>query len=396
VTLYYWWSSVSEMAALDALVQAFKEKYPGVTVTRRPSAGHRGGGGMFWRVSQAVSAGGPSSIFQVHTGAPLRPYVDGGLLAPIDEVWTASGLEKVAPAMLRKMCTLDGHYYSVPANVHRDNLVWYNKALLERHGVDPGSLTTWDALWKAADKLRAGGLGSPLQIGEDWTLSVGLESILAGLGIEVYEDWINGKITAGDDPRLLEGFGVLKRYLSYANPDHARTGWDTTIKRLIQGETALCLMGDWANGEFQLAKLRYGRDYGAFPAPGTKGMYAVAADSFAQTRSAASGTSSGQWLTLAASRDGQDAFNSVKGSISVRTDADVTRYDSYQRAALADFKAARHFYPNIVGATHDAFKSGLDALMRDFAADLDVKKAAAAVAALAAQSQNKFRQSWSL
>ena len=33
------------------------------------------------------------------------------------------------------------------------------------------------------------------------------------------------------------------------------------------------MMGDWANGEFRLAKLKYGKDYGAMPVPGTKGLY---------------------------------------------------------------------------------------------------------------------------
>src|SRR6185295_4374645 len=115
------------------------------------------------------------------------------------------------------------------------------------------------------------GVRNPVQIGERWTLTVAFASILTGLGIGAYEDWVNGKITAGDDARLTEAFGILRSYLSYANPNHANVAWNVAIKRVIQGETAFCLMGDWAKGEFQIAKLKYGRDYAAVPVPGTKG-----------------------------------------------------------------------------------------------------------------------------
>jgi glucose/mannose transport system substrate-binding protein len=251
-------------------------------------------------------------------------------------------------------------------------------------------------VFKACDKLRAAGLRSPLQVGEAWTLGVVFEATMAGLGMGPYQDWINGKITAGADARLMGALDILKRYLSYANPDHASTAWDLAIKRLIRGETAFCVMGDWANGEFQLARMKYGKDYGALPVPGTKGMYGVTVDAFAQSRGIPNPTNANRWLSVAASRDGQDAFNAAKGSISARTDADVTRYGPYQRSAIADFKAARYIYPNLTAATQYAFKNGVDDALRRFATDLDVAKAAAALASAAARSQSKFRQEWSL
>jgi glucose/mannose transport system substrate-binding protein len=394
--LYHWWTSVSETAAVNALVEVFRKQYPDVAVSPRATGAHGGGSRMFLLVSRAAAAGRPPHAFQTHAGAQVRPYFDAGLLIPIDQVWASSGLEKVVPAMVRSMSSIDGHYYSLPMNVHRNNLVWYNRTLLDRHGIDPNSLTTWEALFKAADKLKAAGVRSPVQIGEAWTLGVVFESVMASLGIGSYEDWINGRITTGDDARLLEAFGILKRYLAYANPDHAGTAWDVAIKRLIRSESAFCIMGDWANGEFQLARMKYNKDYGALPVPGTKGMYGVTVDAFAQTRGATNPTNSNRFMSVAASREGQDAFNAAKGSISARTDADVARYDPYQRSAIADFKAARYIYPNLTSATDDAFKNGVDDIMKRFAADLDTKKAATAMAAAATRSQGRLRQHWSL
>jgi glucose/mannose transport system substrate-binding protein len=204
--------------------------------------------------------------------------------------------------------------------------------------------------------------------------------------------WIRSRPCATNDRPRATGHACV----SYANPDHATTAWDVAIKRVIAGEAAFCIMGDWANGEFRLAKLKYGKDYGAMPVPGTKGIYGVTIDSFAQTRRIANPANLNRWMSVAASREGQDAFNAAKGSISARADADVTKYDPYQRSAIADFKAARFIYPNLTSSSHDAFKSALDNVMTAFGVDLDVKKAAATVAAAAAGSQNKFSRAWSL
>lgn len=396
VTFCHWWTSSSEAAAVTALVGVFKGQYPDLSVNTTVARSHGGGGKMFQVISSSVASGRAPDAFQVHAGAPLRPYFDAGLLSPIDQIWANSGLEARVPPIVRTMNKIDGHYQSLPLNVHRNNLIWYNKPLLEKHRIDPGTLTTWESFFDAVGKLEAAGLGKPLQMGEAWTASVALESIMASLGIATYEDWVNGRITAADDPRLLEAFGILKRYLAHANPDHAKTAWDVAIKRVGSGEAAFCIMGDWANGEFRLAGMKYGKDYGVMPVPGTKGLYGVAIDALAQARGLASPTNSNRWLGVAASREGQDAFNAAKGSISARSDADVSRYDSYQRSALADFKAAKFIYPSLTGATHDAFKSGLDSVMATFGADLDDKKAAARVAAAAAGSQNSFRRVWSL
>src|SRR5262245_55474984 len=302
LTIYHWWASVSEIAAFNALNQVFKAQHPEIPVQATAANAQGGGSRMFWLINQASTAGHPPDVFQAQVGAPLGPYFEAGLLSPIDEVWTNSGLEKAVPPLIRNISKIDGHYYSLPINVHRNNLIWYNKALLDKSGIDPATLVSWDALFKAADKLKAAGVRNPLQIAESWTLTVAFESIMAGQGIGVYEDWINGKVTAADDPRLADAFGTLKSYLSYANTDHARLGWDVAIKRVIQGETAFCIMGDWANGEFLLAKLKYGKDYGSLPVPGTKGLYGATVDAFAQTRGASSPGSSSPWMSAAASR----------------------------------------------------------------------------------------------
>jgi glucose/mannose transport system substrate-binding protein len=44
------------------------------------------------------------------------------------------------------------------------------------------------------------------------------------------------------------------------------------------------------------------------------------------------------WLKVCGSKEGQDAFNPIKGSIPARTDADTSVYDEYQLSAMEDWK----------------------------------------------------------
>jgi glucose/mannose transport system substrate-binding protein len=303
VTLYHWWTSPSERAALEALGALFQKEHPGAAFVAREARAHGGGGRMFQVVSAAAGGGRAPEAFQVHAGAPLRPYLDAGLVSPVDDVWQSAGLVTAVPKVIRDMSTLDGRYQALPINVHRNNLVWYNKSVLDQHRIDPAAaLAGWDAFFRAADQLRGAGMAAPVQIGESWTASVAFESILAGRGVSAYEDWINGRLTTGDDPRLLEAFSILRQLYAYANADHARTSWDTAIRRVISGEAAFCIMGDWANGEFRLAGKEFGRDYGALPVPGTKGLYGVSVDSFATSRGLLDPAAANRFLRFAAGR----------------------------------------------------------------------------------------------
>ena len=43
------------------------------------------------------------------------------------------------------------------------------------------------------------------------------------------------------------------------------------------------------------------------------------------------------WLEMVGSKEGQEAFNALKGSIPVRTDVDKGKFGAYQRWSMASF-----------------------------------------------------------
>jgi glucose/mannose transport system substrate-binding protein len=394
LTVFHWWTSPSEAAALDALVAAFESRHPGLSV--EPTNAGRGTAAILPVLKERAAANGGPDATLAHGGYSPDSLIAANLLSPVDDVWAAENLEAVIPAAIRDMVRSDGHYYVVPLGIHRDNVLWYNQPLLARHGIDPATLTTWEALFQAARKLRQGGVEAPIQIGATWTVVHVFACMMASQGIVGYEDWANGRIREAGDARVRRAFALLAEYVGLANEDHVDLDWDVAIGRVAKGEAAFAIMGDWANAVFQHAGLELDEGYGARVVPGTEGMYGVTLDGFARPARLAHPQNAERWLRLAASREGQDAFNTRKGSIPARTDADVARYGAYQRRAIEDFESARLLFPGFGTAMPDAYQVEMSTVINAFLAEPDVRRAEEALAAATQRVAASHTRVWAL
>jgi len=399
--IYHWWTSGGEAKAINALVDYFKTQYPDVAVIQSPVAG--GAGYVFKAVIKPlVLAGEAPDAFQMHAGYEGKPYFDGGYLDSITSLWKDEGWEDVVPKVVRDMVTFDGEYYAVPVNIHRPNVVWYNKPLLTAHGIDPTTLTTWDAFFAACDKLVAEGVTKPISLGDidKWAAAHALEQIMASEGIDFYQDYVNGELTSPTDTKLVDALTKFSKYLGYVNTDHATLTWDRATAKVISGDAAFNIMGDWANGEFLVATPPkvYGTDYGTFPVPGTAGMYGLVIDCFQHPKGVKHPENSLNWLKIVGSKAGQDTFNPIKGSIPARTDADTTKYGPYQKAAIADFKAATHMYPSVVhgSGAPESFTTKLNDIVSVFVASKDVSATATALTNAIKAASDDYTTVWSL
>jgi glucose/mannose transport system substrate-binding protein len=397
--IYHWWTSGGEAAAINALVKVFNEKYPDIAVLQSPIAG---GAGFVMKAAMKslVLAGEAPDSFQLHAGYEGKPYFDAGYLDPIDDLWTSQGLASVMPSVVQDMVKFSGDYYAVPVDIHRPNVVWYNKTILDASGIDPTSLTTWSAFFAACDKLVTAGIKNPICIGDTdkWEDTHVLEQTIAGEGIDFYQDWINGKVTSATDPKLLDALQTYKKYLGYINSDHGTLTWDEATAMVIKGTAAFNVMGDWANGEFLVARKTYGKDYGSFPVPGTAGMYGLVIDCFEHPKGVKHPQNSLKWLGVVGSKEGQDAFNPLKGSISPRSDSDESKYGPYQVGAIADFHSAKYMYPSVThgSGAPESYLTPLNNITSAFVANLDVNAAATAMANAATASAADYTTVWKL
>ena len=411
IEIYHWWTSGGEAAAIEALIGEYEALYPDTVVQSLSIAG---GAGFEMRVKikTLMLAGQPPDTFQIHAGYEWKVFYEAALLDNIDHIWTQT-LKDVIPDVIEDINKgPDGHYYSVPVNIHRSNVVWFNYEILTDTGINPATLTTWPAFWAACDAIIANPnytITEPVAMGEQWTAAHAFEQILASVGVDVYEDWINGDIDSGTAthyPELVTALEIYDNLTNYMNSDWSVLGWDSAIARILAAtpSAAFAIMGDWANGEFLQAEWDYNVEYGTIAVPGTGNMYGLVVDCFEKPKNIDHPTQVDRWLGVVASKDGQDAFNPLKGSIAARTDANLALYGAYQQAAIADFNAidasaTSYMFPSVVhgSGAPEEFNDGLQPLIGAFTAgSATISATATAIAALAVTHSTAFTRVWDL
>jgi len=146
--IFSYWTSGSEAAALNALLDLYKAQNPGVEIVNATVAG--GNGSAALPVLQARLLGGnPPDTWQTHPGSELfNRYVAAGKCEPVTELYASEGWLKVVPAQLVDLMSQNGQTYCVLAGVHRANVLWYNKRVLEKQGITIGEKITFKNSWR--------------------------------------------------------------------------------------------------------------------------------------------------------------------------------------------------------------------------------------------------------
>lgn len=336
--IFSWWTAGGESDALDAMMKVFKKEYPDIKVKNAAVAG--GGGSNAKQVlSTRMQGGDPPSTFQVHGGAEMLQWVNSDKMQPLDDLYKKNGWDKKFPDEIIDMNSKDGHVYGVPVDVHRGNVIFYNKKIFKKYDIDPPK--SFDDFFKAADKLKSEGV-TPLALGdkEGWEATMIFENILlAKLGPEDYSKLWSGDI-AFDDPKVKESAKIFKKMLGYINDNHSSLAWQDATQMLIDGDAAMQVMGDFAEGYFLSKDWKPNKQFGWTPTPGTEGAFMIINDSFGLPKGIDNEDQVKKFLTTLGSKKGQDAFNPIKGSIPANLDADESEYNDYSKSALEDFKDA--------------------------------------------------------
>jgi glucose/mannose transport system substrate-binding protein len=343
VEIVSWWTTGGEATGFNKIIDLFNSQNPQWQVFNSAIAG--GAGSNAQAVLQSrVLAGDPPDSFQVHMGHELLDtYVTPGYMDNLDDVFKDNGFTTQFPqGVLDIVSAKDSsgtvHYYSVPANIHRANVLWYNKKILSDNGLTPPK--TWDEFMTVAEALKAKGI-TPLAVGDSgiWANGMILETILiATLGADGFDGLWTGATDWGSS-QVTDALNTYKTVLGYINPDHSSLSWDQAADLLISGKAAMTIMGDWANGEFTNKNFA---DYGWAAAPGNDKIYQALADSFGIPTKAKNKEAIKKFLALLGSAQGQDLFNPYKGSIPANTTAgnppaDAQQYTEYQKSAMAEW-----------------------------------------------------------
>ncbi len=338
VTVFTWWADGGEKAGLDGLVSVFRTDCKDYKFVNSAVAGGAGSNAK-QVLANDLQAGKPPSTFQAHAGAELRDYINAGQVDDVSGLYKEFGLDKAFPQSLIDNLTVDGKIYSIPANVHRANVVWTNPAVLKKANLDaataPATRGRVDRRHGQAEGRRGEGAAGHLQglrpgDGDGGRAAGRARTGQASTGLwDGKTDWAGANVTAA--------LNKYKKLLTYTNTDRESVDWPDALGYLNKGQAAYFVMGDWVAAQ-QLADKVPDSAYTYWPAPGTAGNFQFLSDSFTLPTNGADPEGAKCWLKTVGSAEGQKAFNTKKGSIPARSDANPADYPKYQQSAMADWK----------------------------------------------------------
>lgn len=333
--LHYWTSGgeAKSAAELKKIMQAKGHVWKDFAVA--------GGGGdnAATVLKSRVVSGNPPAAAQIK-GPAIQEWASEGVLANLDAVAQTEKWDSLLPKVVADVMKYKGHYVAVPVNVHRVNWMWANAAVLKKAGV-ASMPKTWDEFFVAADKVKKIGLIPVAHGGQNWQDFTTFESVVLGVGgAKFYSDALvkldPKALTSDTMKKSLETFRKVKSYTDAAAPGR---DWNLATALVMQDKAAFQFMGDWAKGEFLAAGKVPGKDFLCAAAPGTANAFTFNVDSLAMFKLKGTAAQKAQ-SDLAAAMMGpefQEVFNLNKGSIPVRLNMNMAKFDDCAKQSSKDF-----------------------------------------------------------
>jgi glucose/mannose transport system substrate-binding protein len=226
-------------------------------------------------------------------------------------------------------------------NVHRVNWMWVNPDVLKKAGASVPK--NWDEFFTAADKIQKAGMVAVAHGGQPWQDFTTFESVVLGVGgADFYKKaLVDLDQSALKSDTMVKSFDTFKRIRKYIDKDAANRDWNLATAMVINGKAGFQFMGDWAKGEFTAAGKKPGKDYLCVAAPGTANAYTHNVDSFVMFQQKGAEAAKGQAALAEAimSPEFQEVFNLNKGSIPVRLNMDLSKFDDCAKQSSKDFVA---------------------------------------------------------
>lgn len=382
--IFSWWAG-DEGPALEALIDLYEEQNPDAEVV---NATVTGGAGVNARavLKTRMLGGDPPDSFQVHAGQELiGTWVAAERMEDLSSLFEEEGWNEAFPEGLLNLISTDAGTWSVPVNVHRSNVMWFVPAKLEEWGIS--APTSWDEFLEACPTLQEQGV-TPLVVAEPWTQQHLWESVaLAVLGPDNYDALWSGEL-AFDSEEATAVWETFGEVMACTNDDAAGLSWQQATDRVVSGEAAFNIMGDWAAGYLTTTLgLEPETDFSWAASPGTEGTFMLLADSFGLPVGAPDRDATMAWLRLVGSQQGQDTFNPLKGSISPRLDSDPSIYNAYSQSAYEDYTADRQVGSLAHGAVaNETFMSEFANVLEGYITSGDAAQAGAAAQELATRT----------
>jgi multiple sugar transport system substrate-binding protein len=223
------------------------------------------------KLSTVLLSNNPPDVFEHYTFNDN--WVKQGLLEPLDDLYTPATKSDFNPVNLASF-TVDGKIYGVKM-FDDTEFFYYRKSLLSQAGIDPTTLTSWDALLEAGKKLTTSKTKG-LFLGNDGGIALYQLAVYSTGG-----DLVANNQIAFNTPEVVAAFEKMREVATSSTTlTGAPTDW-LDPSAFINGLTAIQWCGIWALPAVIKA---LGDDFGIIPWPafGTSGKPTVPWGGFAE------------------------------------------------------------------------------------------------------------------
>jgi glucose/mannose transport system substrate-binding protein len=272
----HWWTSGGEAAAVAEFAKAFN------------ATGHKwidgaiaGSGGVARPIMiSRITGGDPMGATQFNHGRQAEELVEAGLMLDLTELAEKEKWREIIhPTSLLDSCTLDGRIYCVPVNIHSWQWLWLSHKAYEDVGLPVPK--NWDEFVASAPKLREAGK-VPLAMGNQPWQASGAFGVIA-IAIAGLDAW--KAVNIDKNAEVAGGPEYAKVFQAAADARAFREGtnvqdWNQATNLVITGQAGGQIMGDWAQGEFQVAGQVAGKDYSCLPGLGVNKLISTGGDAF--------------------------------------------------------------------------------------------------------------------
>ena len=328
----HWWTSGGEAAAVAEFAKAFD-----ATGNKWVDGAIAGSGGTARPIMiSRITGGDPMAATQFNHGRQAEELVQAGLMRDLTDLANKEGWKDIVkPSSLLDSCTLDGKIYCVPVNIHSQQWLWLSNAAFEKAGVSVPK--NWDEYVAAAPALEKAGI-VPLAIGQQsWQTTLAFQVLLTALaGKDAYMKIFGDKdaefAASADMAKVFKAADDARKMAAKSTAQE----WNQATTMVINGQAGGQIMGDWAQGEFQVAGQVAGKDYTCLPGLGVNDIIQTGGDAFYFPLLKDEEKSKAQEVLASTmlSKETQVAFNLKKGSLPVRGDVDLAAANDCMKKGL--------------------------------------------------------------
>lgn len=367
LTVISQWSAGSDGAAITALGKKFEER--GGVWQHSPVPGFTTE--MMNKLRAQIIAGDPPACSQlkgpeIAAWSKIAPTVD------LDALVAAAGYEKVVAPDLAKLHKPAGKWIALPLQIYSTNMLFLSKRAMDKAKADKAP-ATWADFNDLAEKMKSGGVAYPVANGgtrpDDGQK---FEAALAGISPAVYRAAImNLDEKALKAPEIKAAFAQVRKIADWMDPNVGAQHFSTNLKRFVDGDMGMMIMGGWAQGVLRNAGFKF-EDFTIAPGPSDNGkpVFLLNADAFIFWQRKEADLQAGQTLMAQLVMDPaiQTMYSQITGSIPVRTDVDLSGegWSDGQRRTAAALKDAIASNQAVLSLAHNmAQENGMTAAMID-------------------------------